>query len=200
MKRHHLYCSRADVDRLDTRAKVAATAASAWAAPWLDYVAEAHNRVERDLRDKEYKQARAAATRAGEIARTRQDLLRQGLRRHIAEQGWRVEDWPPVPAGAAPEGRPWGAEHRGWNLVLDVYLDDADSDLITRVGFATSKEPRAKLIAWADIWGTGQDAPQAAIAERDQLRAQLLTTSDILREVLALVIGDADVIPAGCSP
>lgn len=146
-------------------------------------------------------------TRDDIVARAvRQELRARGLDRRWPKPPEGAVDAPGRPWGTPPS-TPMG--EGGYTERVSVNLPYSLGDTLRRAAYWTSKAAVEALQEWADRWGDGADvalreaerdgipaelalmaaagrlsAPQSALEIRDRLRAQILTTGDLLRAAI----------------
>jgi hypothetical protein len=199
----------------------AVEAFAAWAGPWRGWIETAGKPSLTDERLAIYRAERDRLVAAGDLAASRADVLRHALSAHITEQGWRDKRWRPIPPGEHGPGRRWGTRHQQFDATVTVEAPEAEGELVRRVAYWSSAKPTRELRAWTDRHGrgpaAGADPPAAggdpaaaarvanrasrrALAERDELRAQILTVGDILRDVLARAATYGYTVPDSTPP
>lgn len=87
-----VHCTWSDVYALDAAVAYAKHTASIWEAPQEAKIRTVRSRVQRAELRQELRADKRRLVRAGELAFSRDDLLRQALDRLIADQGWRLDD------------------------------------------------------------------------------------------------------------
>lgn len=204
--RFRVLCYFTDVWAVDAATAHAALVAWQWARPWRERIKECVKPVEKKAMQQEYRAERDRLIAGGELAFTRPQLLRQALRAHIDAMGWRQREWKSVPAGEdVGPGRRWGTGHQNFTTSLLVDCDDVEGELVRRVAYWQSEAATRELVKWTDRWGRGpaaaRDLPEAVqglamiatmlnpprakdMRERDKLRAQIVTTGDIMRQII----------------
>lgn len=159
---------------------------------------------------------RAARRAAGELAGTRDLVVGRALRAVLAERGW-AREWPTPPDGEldAPGRRIGraGPDDVAGPERLTVRLPVDLAQTARRAAYWTSAPAVAQLREWADRWGDGPDVvltraaragvpgelalftaaaakrPDAdALLDRARLRAQIVTTGDLIRAAVAHAI------------
>ncbi|CUW33408.1 hypothetical protein CFC35_41500 [Streptomyces sp. FBKL.4005] len=135
-----------------------------------------------------------------------QELRARGLDRKWPKPPEGAVDAPGRPWGTPPS-TPMG--EGGYTERVSVNLPYSLGDTVRRAAYWTSKAAVEALQEWADRWGDGVDvalreaerdgipaelaliaaagrpsAPQSALEIRDRLRAQILTTGDLLRAAI----------------
>ncbi|MEU6965053.1 hypothetical protein, partial [Streptomyces chrestomyceticus] len=166
--------------------------------------------VRRDIRARVARRRRSGefgGTRDDLVTRAvREELRERGLDRQWPEPPAGEIDAPGRRWGTAPS-QPMG--EGGYTRRVAVNLPYQMGATVRRAAYWTSKEAVEALQEWADRWGDGVDvalreadrdgippelalaaaagnlsAPQAALKIRDQLRAQVLTTGDLIRAAI----------------
>lgn len=142
----------------------------------------------------------------------REELRARGLDRKWPKPPDGQTESPGRPWGTPPSA-PMG--DGGYTHRMSLNLPYSLGDTVRRAAYWTSKEAVEALQDWADRWGDGIDvalqeaerdgvpaelalmsaagrpsAPQAALEIRDQLRAKVLTTGDLLRAAIDRAAGD----------
>jgi hypothetical protein len=206
--RFRIHCYFASVWAVDAASAHAALLAWQWRRPWEQRIRDCSKAVDKAEVQRDYRAERDRLIAAGELAFTRQQLLRQTLLAYIDTKGWRRRKWKTIPPGEDPgPGRRWGAGHSHYETSLAFNCADSDGELLRRVAYWQSQPAVEELVKWTDRWGRGPaavgDMPEAVqglamvasalksprlkhIQQRDQLRGQILTTGDILRQVIAI--------------
>ncbi|MFF0170234.1 hypothetical protein [Streptomyces prasinus] len=163
--------------------------------------------IRRDIRAQVARMRRSGefgGTRDDIVTRAvRQELRARGLDRKWPKPPEGAVDAPGRPWGTPPSA-PMG--EGGYTHRVSVNLPYNLGDTVRRAAYWTSKTAVEALQEWADRWGDGVDvalreaerdgipaelalasaagrpsAPQAALEIRDRLRAQILTTGDLIR-------------------
>ncbi|MFF8293636.1 hypothetical protein ACF068_31130 [Streptomyces sp. NPDC016309] len=166
--------------------------------------------VRRDIRARVARMRRSGefgGTRDDIVTRAvRQELRTRGLDRKWPKPPEGAVDAPGRPWGTPPS-TPMG--EGGYTKRVSVSLPYDLGDTVRRAAYWTSKAAVEALQEWADRWGDGVDvapreaerdhipaelalktaagrpsAPQSALEIRDHLRAQILTTGDLLRAAI----------------
>lgn len=119
---------------------------------------------------------------AGEHFDTMSAVIVHQLIAVLDEKGWRARRWRPIPhnEGELP-GRRWGvAPNSRGELTgrLRVHLPADLAELVRRATWWTSAPATAKLQALAGFRTLSPDQ----LDERERLRAQVITTGDLIRE------------------
>lgn len=159
----------------------------------------------------ELRTRRETARREGRLLGSRSRLIAWHLARVLAEMGWDAKQWPPLPAGQHRPGRRWGSknrprEQRGVRIAIE--LPDELGDQLRRACYWHSLPATEKLQEWADRFGPGPAELEATghyglavlltalqgisgrgprgddLSEREALRAQIITTADVLRAAI----------------
>ncbi|MFI0901856.1 hypothetical protein [Streptomyces sp. NPDC020983] len=159
-------------------------------------------------------------TRDDIVARAvREELRARGLDRKWPKPPEGGTDGPGRPWGTPPS-RPKG--EGGYTGRVSVNLPYTLGDAVRRAAYWTSKPAVEGLQDWADLWGDGPDvayleaqradlpaelvllasagslsAPQSALEIRDGLRAQVLTTGDLIRAAIDRVAAEQPELPDG---
>ncbi|MEU9535869.1 hypothetical protein AB0D00_26620 [Streptomyces sp. NPDC048213] len=142
--------------------------------------------------------------------------VREELRNRGLDRSWPEPPEGQVEAPGRPWGTPPSAPmgDGGYTHRVSVNLPYSLGDTVRRAAYWTSKEAVEALQDWADRWGHGIDvalqeaerngvpaelalisaagrpsAPQSALEIRDQLRAKILTTGDLLRAAINRAAG-----------
>ncbi|MFE1075163.1 hypothetical protein ACFW5W_28590 [Streptomyces sp. NPDC058783] len=142
--------------------------------------------------------------------------VREELRARGLDHEWPNPPEGQVEAPGRPWGTPPSAPmgDGGYAYRVSVNLPYSLGDTVRRAAYWTSKEAVEALQDWADRWGDGVDvalqeaqrdgvpaelalmsaagrpsAPKAALEIRDQLRARVLTTGDLLRAAIDRATG-----------
>lgn len=117
---------------------------------------------------------------AGEHFDTRSSIVAYHLRAELDQRGWRSRTWPPVPRGeASMSGRRWGVPNNGTlSATLAVHLPDEDGELLRRATWKVSAPATRRLQQIAKM---GRRLPRPVQEERARLRAQVITTADVIR-------------------
>jgi hypothetical protein len=205
--RFHVHCNFADVWAVDAAAAHAALIARQWKHPWEQRMRDCAKPLQKAAVQREFRKERDRLIAAGELAFTRQQLLRQALIAHIDRKGWRRREWDPIPPGEDPgPGRRWGTGHQYFETDLYFHCDGSDGELLRRVAYWQSASATTELVKWTHRWGRGpaavRDMPEGVqglammvtmmklpraqdLRTREKLRAQIMTTGDILRQVIA---------------
>ncbi|UQI49768.1 hypothetical protein M1P56_35800 (plasmid) [Streptomyces sp. HU2014] len=171
--------------------------------------------VRRDIRAQVARMRRSGefgGTRDDIVARAVHEELRaRNLDRKWPKPPEGETDAPGRPWGTPPS-QPMG--EGGYTHRVSVNLPHDLGDTVRRAAYWTSKAAVEALQDWADRWGDGIDvtlreaerdgipaelallvaagrpsAPQSALEIRDQLRAQILTTGDLIRASIERVTG-----------
>lgn len=199
---------------VERRAAVAAEVAAAHAAhlsrldyaPWRRWVGAGQPGSDRSRRAEAAAAERAHRVRSGDWVFSRADLLRAELATLVDERGWRARRWKPVPAGVAEApGRRWGTTTQRYDGVVHLDVDPRSGELLRRVAYWTSVRATRELRAFVDRHTRGPaavpDLPPAAqalglalvaarmptdreLTERARWQRHIVTTGDILREVI----------------
>lgn len=108
------------------------------------------------------------------------------LREHLQARGWLDRRWPPVPHGQQRlPGRRWGVPNnpaRNWTARLQVSLPAELETVLQRATHHVSRRATRRLQDWL-----GQHPyphSRGELVELDQLRAEIVTTGDVMRQVL----------------
>lgn len=118
---------------------------------------------------------------AGEHFDTASAIIAYYLAAELDRRGWLQRQWRPIPHGAARlPGRRWGSTPAHLVGRLRVHLPDELGEHLRRATWWTSLPATKKLQALADRHGPGRVPPEVA-REREQLRAKIVTTGDLLR-------------------
>lgn len=180
-----------------------------WSRTWKSRIDAASSNVERaELREQALAD-KARRIEAGEVAFSRNDLLRHELDTLLREIEWDRRRWKPVPDEvlSAP-GRRWGAktgEMGAYDGYVHVDVDDRVGEIIRRGCYWTSEQATRELRAWYDRHSRGpahvHDLPGALqglylmvmglkmptadqLADRDFWRNVTITPGDVLRRVV----------------
>ncbi|MFC5076178.1 hypothetical protein [Kitasatospora cinereorecta] len=171
--------------------------------------------VRRDIRARVARMRRAGefgGTRDDIVTRA----VREELRARGMDRKWPKPPEGELEAPGRPWGTPPSAPmgDGGYTHRVSVNLPYKLGDTVRRAAYWTSKEAVEALQDWADRWGDGVDvalreaerdgvpaelaltaatgrpsAPQSALEIRDRLRAQVLTTGDLLRAAIDRATG-----------
>lgn len=171
--------------------------------------------IRRDIRAQVTRMRRSGefgGTRDDIVTRAvRQELRARGLDRKWPKPPEGAVDTPGRPWGTPPS-TPMG--EGGYTERVSVNLPYNLGDTLRRAAYWTSKDAVEALQEWADRWGDGVDvalreaarggipaelalmtaagrpsAPQSALEIRDRLRAQILTTGDLIRASIERATG-----------
>ncbi|MFE7212526.1 hypothetical protein ACFU93_21530 [Streptomyces sp. NPDC057611] len=180
-----------------------------------DMPRRAASAVRRDIRVQAARMRRTgefSGNRDDIVARAvREELRSRGLDRKWPKPPEGETDAPGRPWGTPPSA-PMG--EGGYTGRVSVNLPYNLGDTVRRAAYWTSKAAVEALQEWADHWGDGVDAalreaerngipaelalmsaagrpsaPQSALEIRDRLRAQILTTGDLLRAAIERATG-----------
>ncbi|MFD0253711.1 hypothetical protein ACFVGX_22655 [Streptomyces sp. NPDC127113] len=142
--------------------------------------------------------------------------VREELRARGMDRKWPKPPEGAIEAPGRPWGTPPSAPmgDGGYTDRMSVNLPYSLGDTVRRAAYWTSKEAVEALQDWADRWGDGVDvtlreaerdgvpaelaltsaagrpsAPQSALEIRDRLRAQVVTTGDLIRAAIERATG-----------
>lgn len=174
--------------------------------PWRAWIQVGRPGSERAERAEAAAAEKARRRASGEWVFSRAELLRHELDRLVDERGWRRHRWRPVPAGIAESpGRRWGTTSQRFEVAVHLDIDERTGDLLRRIAYWTSAEATARLRKFVDRHGRGPaavaDLPPAVqglglmltllrlpdheqLTERQRWQRQIVTTGDLLREVI----------------
>lgn len=210
-----MVCTEHDSWALESRtAHSALLARQWWQRTWGTVIdTAADNRARAGIRT-EALADKVARVASGELAFSRNDVLRHELVTLLREIEWDRRRWKPLPQGvASAPGRRWGS--RGAKIKAEallytahVHVDTSDevAELIRRGCYWSSEQATAALQRWYDRHGRGpahaSDLPEGVrglymlvtlmnplteeqLEERDGWRAMVITPGDLLRTVVA---------------
>ncbi|MCM2424254.1 hypothetical protein [Streptomyces sp. RKAG293] len=143
---------------------------------------------------------RAHLREAGELADTLDVLVAFGARAELAARGW-DQDWPVLPAQAKNPGRWPGTRDGGWPERVTVRLPAPLVNQVLAACWHTSEDAIGKLRDWRDkhpdmlpTKAFRYAAEDAALAEYEELAAQVTTAGEIWRAAVQRGIAAAPVI------
>ena len=199
----NVHCMRSHAHSLEAATAHSQAQAHAWEQPWRQEIDDERHPVRKAQIRERFRVERHRLVRAGELAFSRDDLVRHELERLIVEQRWRGGDWPEIPPGGrVGSGRRWASENADWETQVYVRCTPEQEDLLNRVCYWTSLKPVRELQEWTGRWGRGpaeaadmHPAVQGmaymlamlfrpdrqAMDEKQKLRAQILHPADMMR-------------------
>ncbi|MDJ0375787.1 hypothetical protein QMK19_41050 [Streptomyces sp. H10-C2] len=143
---------------------------------------------------------RAHLREAGELADTLDGLVAFGVRTELAALGW-DRDWPMLPAQAKNPGRWPGTRDGGWPERVTVRLAAGLVNQVLAACWHTSADAIGKLRDWRDKHPDmlptrpfRYPAEDAALAEYEELAAQVTPAGDIWRAAVQHAVAARPVI------
>lgn len=167
--------------------------------------AGAYGREEREAQRRALEDLRARleqGRREGKLLGSRSRLIGWHLEAAMAARGWEGRQWPALPENQTRRpGRRWGSRNRPKSeerarLAIDLPAELGEQ--LRRACYWHSQPAADKLAAWADRFGpvplsilgaalqadAGTGPKAKDMTERDELRRQIVTTADVLREAI----------------
>jgi hypothetical protein len=169
-----------------------------WWAPRKEQLDQVEKPTERSILRARFKREYAAAVESGRLISTRDTLIVPAVVAELDERGWRGP-YDPLPVSARGPGRRWGSTNVGGDRrhLISVRLPADLHGRLERACYWETLDLVNQLEAFYDNYGDSPNLPEArpgeepdalAIRYRDQLRADIVTTGDILRAAIDRVI------------
>lgn len=169
-----------------------------WWAPRKEQLDQVEKPSERSILRARFKREYAAAVEAGRLISTRDTLIVPAVVAELDERGWRGP-YDPLPVSARGPGRRWGSTSVGGDRrhLISIRLPADLHARLERACYWENLDLVNQLERFYDNFGDSPNLPEArpgeepnalAIRYRDQLRADIVTTGDVLRAAIDRVI------------
>lgn len=208
-----MVCREADAWAVEARAAHEGLLARQWwARTWAPAIKAAGSNVARAEIRRRALADKVARVESGELAFSRNDVLRRELGTILRVIEWDRRRWKEIPEGLASRaGRRWGSRNAAavgevFDCHVHVDVSDEVGEMVRRGCFWTSEEASEKLRRWYDRHGRGpagaNDLPEGLrglyllvmmlkgmpsaedMSDRDGWRAAVITPGDILRRAI----------------
>jgi hypothetical protein len=205
-----VFVLQAQRDALDVLMKAEKAKVDQWWKHRRRRIAEAEKPSDRSRLRGHYREQFAAAQRDGRLITCRDTLIVPAVAAELDDRGWHGP-YDPMPDSARGAGRPWGSTGLGEGARYRV-LVRLPAELGQHLQCACYWEMLDRvnqLEAFYDIYGDspalpdprpGEQPDAQAARYRDQLRAEIVTTGDILRAAIDRVTTKTDPPSHSLSP
>lgn len=185
------------LDALSVKARAYGVQARAWWRPRWQAARDWPTTAERGLARKELEQERKELRCHGELLDTASAIITYHLGVELTERGWNHDDWPELPAGTTSVGgrrrgsrnRKAGEDEPAPRRKLRVTIGKALAERLLHATYTVSKPATTALEELADARNNGI-SPERYTAEYARLSEDVVTSGDVLRDVLDRAISD----------
>lgn len=176
-------------ERLDTLVAEKLTESADWWDHQLAEVKAITDRTERRAALGELRAERERRREDGTYFDTTSSVVVHHLLAELDARGWRTRHWRPIPHSDADlPGRRWGVVPGSRGLLsgrINVQVPHELAELLRRATWWTSEPATRRLQQLADF----RTLTDTQLAERDRLRARVITTGDVLRAAANRALG-----------